>query len=86
MLAKIKKIENHYKRQLFIRKPKGVELTESGMNLYQQYKKMIFTWEETENKCKTKHHNMLVINGLCNVSRMLVHHVKRIRSTVIDQL
>jgi LysR family transcriptional regulator, cell division regulator len=50
MTAKIKKIENHYKRQLFIRKPKGVELTESGMNLYQQYKKMIFTWEETENK------------------------------------
>ncbi|USA53897.1 LysR family transcriptional regulator [Acinetobacter sp. C32I] len=50
MTAKIKKIENHYKRQLFIRKPKGVELTESGMNLYAQYKKMIFTWEETENK------------------------------------
>ncbi|MEG0344493.1 MAG: LysR family transcriptional regulator [Acinetobacter sp.] len=50
MTAKIKKIENHYKRQLFIRKSKGVELTESGMNLYQQYKKMIFTWEETENK------------------------------------
>ncbi|MCH7309675.1 LysR family transcriptional regulator [Acinetobacter sp. NIPH 1852] len=50
MTAKIKKIENHYKRQLFIRKPKGVELTESGMNLYTQYKKMIFTWEETENK------------------------------------
>lgn len=39
MTAKIKKIENHYKRQLFIRKSKGVELTESGMNLYQQYKK-----------------------------------------------
>ncbi|OTG91149.1 LysR family transcriptional regulator [Acinetobacter sp. ANC 3832] len=50
MTAKIKKIENHYKRQLFIRKPKGVELTESGMNLYSQYKKLIFTWEETENK------------------------------------
>jgi len=50
MTAKIKKIENHYKRQLFIRKPKGVELTESGMNLYDQYKKMLFTWEETENK------------------------------------
>lgn len=50
MTAKIKKIENHYDRQLFIRKPKGVELTESGLNLYQQYKKMIFTWEETENK------------------------------------
>lgn len=50
MTAKIKKIENHYKRQLFIRKPKGVELTESGIDLYQQYKKMMFTWEETENK------------------------------------
>ncbi|QOW45332.1 MULTISPECIES: LysR family transcriptional regulator [Acinetobacter] len=50
MTAKIKKIENHYDRQLFIRKPKGVELTESGLNLYQQYKKMMFTWEETENK------------------------------------
>lgn len=50
MTAKIKKIENHYKRQLFIRKPKGVELTESGIHLYDQYKKMLFTWEETENK------------------------------------
>lgn len=50
MTAKIKKIENHYKRQLFIRKPKGVELTESGIDVYAQYKKMIFTWEETENK------------------------------------
>ena len=50
MTAKIKKIENHYDRQMFIRKPKGVELTESGLNLYQQYKKMMFTWEETENK------------------------------------
>lgn len=50
MTAKIKKIENHYKRQLFIRKPKGVELTESGLHLYDQYKKMLFTWEETENK------------------------------------
>ncbi len=50
MTAKIKKIESHYNRQLFIRKPKGVELTESGMQLYTQYKKMMFTWEETENK------------------------------------
>lgn len=39
MTAKIKKIESHYNRQLFIRKPKGVELTESGMQLYTQYKK-----------------------------------------------
>ncbi|WP_343594878.1 LysR family transcriptional regulator [Acinetobacter sp.] len=50
MTAKIKKIENHYKKQLFIRKPKGVDLTETGMHLYTQYKKMMFTWEETENK------------------------------------
>ena len=50
MTAKIKKIENHYKKQLFIRKPKGVELTAAGMHLYAQYKKMLFTWEETENK------------------------------------
>ena len=58
MTAKIKKIENHYKRQLFIRKPKGVELTESWMNLYQQYKKMIFTWEETENKIYQQETNL----------------------------
>ena len=58
MTAKIKKIETHYKRQLFIRKPKGVELTESGMNLYQQYKKMIFTWEETENKIYQQETNL----------------------------
>lgn len=50
MTAKIKKIENHYKKQLFIRKSKGVDLTETGMHLYVQYKKMMFTWEETENK------------------------------------
>ena len=50
MTAKIKKIENHYDRQLFIRKPKGVELTQAGLHLYTQYKKMLFTWEETENK------------------------------------
>lgn len=50
MTAKIKKIENHYNRQLFIRKSKGVELTQSGIHLYSQYKKMMFTWEETENK------------------------------------
>lgn len=50
MTAKIKKIEHHYDRQLFIRQSKGVELTESGLHLYKQYKKMLFTWEETENK------------------------------------
>ncbi|MBF7682528.1 LysR family transcriptional regulator [Acinetobacter sp. B5B] len=50
MTAKIKKIENHYKKQLFIRKSKGVDLTESGISLYKQYKKMMFTWEETENQ------------------------------------
>lgn len=50
MTAKVKKIENHYKRPLFIRKPKGVELTDAGLQIYAQYKKMLFTWEETENK------------------------------------
>ena len=58
MTAKIKKIENHYKRQLFIRKPKGVELTESGLHLYSQYKKMIFTWEETEHKIYQQDNNL----------------------------
>lgn len=48
--AKIKKIENHYKKQLFIRKPKGVELTDLGYQVYEQYKKILFTWEETEQK------------------------------------
>lgn len=50
MTAKIKKIENHYKCQMFIRKPKGVELTDSGMELYQQYKRILILWDETENK------------------------------------
>ena len=58
MTAKIKKIENHYKRQLFIRKPKGVELTESGLHLYSQYKKMLFTWEETEHKIDQQDNNL----------------------------
>lgn len=48
--AKIKKIENHYKRQLFIRHAKGVELNEAGIQIYQQYKKMMLTWEEAEFK------------------------------------
>lgn len=56
MTAKIKKIENHYKKQLFIRRPKGVDLTDSGMHLYKQYKKMMFTWEETENKIYQQEH------------------------------
>ncbi|MBF7687117.1 LysR family transcriptional regulator [Acinetobacter rathckeae] len=58
MTAKIKKIENHYKKQLFIRKPKGVDLTESGVDLYKQYKKMMFTWEETENKIYQQEHSL----------------------------
>ncbi len=58
MTAKIKKIENHYNKQLFIRKPKGVELTVPGINVYQQFKKMLFTWEETENKIQ-QHDNVL---------------------------
>ena len=50
MTAKIKKIENHYKRQMFIRKPKGVDLTDAGLDLYQQYKKVFLIWEDTENQ------------------------------------
>ncbi len=56
MTAKIKKIESHYKKQLFLRKPKGVELTEPGMNVYTQFKKILFTWEETENKIQQQGH------------------------------
>lgn len=47
---KIKKLENHYNCQLFERSQKGVELTNFGLFLYQKYKKILFTWEETENE------------------------------------
>lgn len=48
MTAKIKKIEGHYRQQLFIRSARGMELTPEGKKLYKQYKKMLLLWEETE--------------------------------------
>ncbi|MDT3428205.1 DNA-binding transcriptional LysR family regulator [Paenibacillus forsythiae] len=48
MTAKIKKLEAHYRQQLFIRSVRGMELTEEGAKLYRQYKKMLILWEETE--------------------------------------
>lgn len=48
MTAKIKKIESHYQKQLFIRSSRGMELTLEGGKLYKQYKKMLLLWEETE--------------------------------------
>ncbi|MGP7818065.1 LysR family transcriptional regulator [Niallia sp. 01092] len=52
MTAKIKKIEAYYNQELFIRHTKGVELTREGEKLYQQLKRILFLWEETENKMK----------------------------------
>ncbi|TVY08231.1 LysR family transcriptional regulator [Paenibacillus cremeus] len=48
MTAKIKKIENHYRQQLFFRSTRGMELTPEGEKLYRQYKKLLLLWEETE--------------------------------------
>lgn len=50
--AKVKRIETYYNQKLFIREPRGVALTAKGAVLYQQFKEMIFLWEETENKMK----------------------------------
>ncbi|WP_100487794.1 LysR family transcriptional regulator [Sporolactobacillus pectinivorans] len=50
--AKVKRVETYYNQKLFIREPRGVELTAKGAVLYQQFKEMIFLWEETENKMK----------------------------------
>ncbi|GGJ76485.1 LysR family transcriptional regulator [Virgibacillus salexigens] len=50
MTAKIKKIETHYNQVLFKRNSKGVTLTESGQKLYEQFKKILLLWEETEMK------------------------------------
>ncbi|QPQ30838.1 LysR family transcriptional regulator [Lysinibacillus sp. JNUCC 51] len=52
MTAKIKKIENYYNQELFIRNSKGVTLTKDGEKLYHQFKKILFVWEETENVMK----------------------------------
>ncbi|MFT8363088.1 MAG: LysR family transcriptional regulator [Sporolactobacillus sp.] len=50
--AKVKRVEAYYNQELFIRKPRGVELTAKGVVLYQQFKEIICLWEETENKMK----------------------------------
>lgn len=52
MTAKIKKIESYYNQELFIRNSKGVKLTKQGEKLYNQFKKILLLWEETENKMK----------------------------------
>lgn len=48
MTSKIKKIENHYRQQLFFRSSRGMELTPEGEKLYRQYKKILLLWDETE--------------------------------------
>ncbi|SFM06281.1 DNA-binding transcriptional regulator, LysR family [Gracilibacillus orientalis] len=50
MTAKIQKVEKHYNQMLFSRNSKGVTLTESGKKLYDQFKKILLLWEETEIK------------------------------------
>lgn len=56
--AKIKKIEAHYHTELFLRNSKGVTLTKKGKELYDQYKKMILLWEQTEGKMKNNDCNL----------------------------
>ena len=69
MTAKIKKIESHYNQELFIRNSKGVKLTRYGEKLYHQFKKILFLWEETENKMK-KHEEKLRIGTMISVGGM----------------
>lgn len=66
MTAKIKKIENHYNQQLFIRNSKGVTLTKDGEKLYHQFKKILFFWEETENMMK-KHEEKLRVGTMISM-------------------
>ncbi len=66
MTAKIKKIEAYYNQELFFRHAKGVELTTDGEKLYQQFKKILFLWEETENKMK-KHDEKLRIGTMVSI-------------------
>jgi len=66
MTAKIKKIENHYNQELFIRNSKGVTLTKVGEKLYHQFKKILFVWEETENVMK-KHEEKLRIGTMISM-------------------
>ncbi|WP_159081729.1 LysR family transcriptional regulator [Paenibacillus sp. CAA11] len=47
MTAKIKRIEGEFGRELFYRRPRGVELNEEGKKLYLQFKKIVALWEET---------------------------------------
>jgi DNA-binding transcriptional LysR family regulator len=69
MTAKIKKIESHYNQELFIRNSKGVKLTRYGEKLYHQFKKILFLWEETENKMK-KNEEKLRIGTMISVGGM----------------
>lgn len=66
MTAKIKKIENHYNQELFIRNSKGVTLTKEGEKLYHQLKKLLFVWEETENMMK-KHEEKLRVGTMISM-------------------
>ncbi|WP_307893320.1 LysR family transcriptional regulator [Bacillus swezeyi] len=66
MTAKIKKMEAHYEQELFIRSSKGVQLTKEGKVLYDQFKKMLLIWEETENKMK-KYDEKLRIGAMMSV-------------------
>lgn len=66
MTAKMKKIEAHYGQELLIRSSKGVQLTKEGEVLYQQFKKMLLLWEETENKMK-KYDPVLRIGTMISV-------------------
>ncbi|MBP1906133.1 DNA-binding transcriptional LysR family regulator [Paenibacillus turicensis] len=60
MSNKIKNIEKHFKAQLFYRHSYGVELTADGEKLYQQFKKMILLWEETEDIISEKEENISI--------------------------
>lgn len=69
MTSKIKKIESHYNTELFIRNSRGVQLTKDGEKLYGQYKRILFLWEETENKMK-KYEQKLRIGTSSSVGGM----------------
>jgi DNA-binding transcriptional LysR family regulator len=84
MTAKIKKIESHYNQELFIRNSKGVKLTREGEKLYQQFKKILYLWEETENKMK-KQDVKLRIGTMISVSGMQFSNaLKKLYTTYPD--
>ncbi|PZG47876.1 LysR family transcriptional regulator [Listeria ivanovii] len=60
MSNKIKNIEKQFDTQLFFRHSNGVELTQNGEKLYQQFKKMILLWEETTAIISNKEENILI--------------------------